>query len=72
MAQKPDFRDPATAARTKKKNVQQTRAVYGQFMDAMTQAPGKWLNVMPSSEMTSWRSQKRRSDLLSKMLVVIS
>jgi hypothetical protein len=53
MAQKPDFRDPSTAARTKK-NVQQTRAVYGQFMDAMTQAPGKWLNVMPSSEMTSW------------------
>jgi hypothetical protein len=23
-------------------------------MDAMTQATGKWLNVMPSSEMTSW------------------
>jgi hypothetical protein len=35
------------------KNVEQARATYGQFMDAMTQAVGMWTKGLPSNELTS-------------------
>ena len=35
------------------KNVEQARAAYGQFMDAMTQAMGMWSKGIPSNEITS-------------------
>lgn len=35
------------------KNVEQARAAYGQFMDAITQAMGMWSKGIPSNEITS-------------------
>ncbi len=35
------------------KNVEQARAAYGQFMDAMARAMGMWTAAMPSNEMIS-------------------
>ena len=35
------------------KNVEQARGAYSQFMDAMTQAMGMWMNAMPQNDMTS-------------------
>jgi hypothetical protein len=34
-------------------NVEQARAAYAQFVDAMTQATDLWLNAMPQNEMTA-------------------
>jgi hypothetical protein len=34
-------------------NVEQARAAYAQFVDAMTQAMDLWLNAMPQNEMTA-------------------
>jgi hypothetical protein len=53
MAQNQLFEIPQQLRELTEKNVEQARAVYGQFMDAMTQATGMWLNAMPSNEMTS-------------------
>ena len=36
-----------------KKNVEQARAAYGQYMDAMTQAMGIWSKGVPENQMTS-------------------
>ena len=36
-----------------KKNVEQARAAYGQYMDAMTQAMGIWSKGSPENQMTS-------------------
>ena len=52
MAQTP-FEIPQQLRELTEKNVEQARAAYGQFMDAMTQAMGMWLKAMPSNEMTS-------------------
>ncbi len=35
------------------RNVEQGRAAYSQFMNAMVQATGMWLGAMPANEMTS-------------------
>lgn len=35
------------------KNIEQASAIYGQFMDAMTQAMGMWSKTMPANEMAS-------------------
>ena len=35
------------------KNVEQARAAYGQYMDAMTQAMGIWSKGIPENQMTS-------------------
>jgi hypothetical protein len=35
------------------RNVEQARAAYGQFMDAMAQATDIWMAAMPAKEMTS-------------------
>lgn len=53
MAQNQPFEIPQQLRELTEKNIEQARAVYGQFMDAMTQATGTWLNAMPSNEMTS-------------------
>lgn len=53
MAQNQPFEIPQQLRELTEKNIEQASAVYGQFMDAMTQATGMWLNAMPSNEMTS-------------------
>ena len=52
MTQNP-FEIPQQMRDLAEKNVEQARAAYGQFMDAMTQAMSMWLKGMPSNEMTS-------------------
>ena len=53
MVQNQPFEIPQQLRELTEKNVEQARAVYGQFMDAMTQAMGMWWNAMPQNEMTS-------------------
>jgi phasin len=53
MAPNQTFEIPQQLRELTEKNVEQARAVYGQFMDAMTQSMGVWLTAMPSNEMTS-------------------
>ena len=52
MAQNP-IEFPQHLRELAEKNVEQARGAYAQFMDAMTQAMGMWLNAMPQNEMTS-------------------
>ncbi len=52
MAQNP-FEIPQQMRELAEKNVEQARATYGQFMDAMTQAMSMWSKGMPSNEVTS-------------------
>jgi phasin len=52
MAEKQPFEIPQQLRELAEKNVEQARAAYGQFMDAMTQAMGAWSTV-PSNVMTS-------------------
>jgi phasin len=52
MAQTP-FEIPQQLRELTEKNVEQARAAYGQFMDAMTEAMGMWSKAMPANEMTS-------------------
>ena len=42
MAENQPFEIPQQLRELTEKNVEQARAVYGQFMDAMTQAMGMW------------------------------
>ena len=53
VAQNDPFEIPQQLRELTEKNVEQARVIYGQFMDAMTQATGMWLNAMPSNEITS-------------------
>lgn len=52
MTQNP-FEIPKQMRDLAEKNVEQARAAFGQFMDAMTQAMGMWSKGIPSNEMTS-------------------
>lgn len=52
MTQDP-FEIPQQMRDLAEKNVEQARAAYGQFMDAITQAIGMWSKAMPANEMTS-------------------
>jgi hypothetical protein len=52
MAQGP-FEIPQQLRDLTEKNVEQARAAYGQFMDAMTQAMSMWTKAMPANEMSS-------------------
>lgn len=52
MAQNP-FEMPQQIRDLAEKNVEQARAAYGQFMDAMTQAMGTWTKSIPQNQMTS-------------------
>ena len=53
MANTPPFEIPQQLRELAEKNVEQARATYGQFMDAMAQAMGMWTSAMSSNEMTS-------------------
>jgi hypothetical protein len=53
MAQNQPFEIPQQLRELAERNVEQARAAYGQFMDAMAQATGRWMAAMPSNEMTS-------------------
>lgn len=52
MAQTP-FEFPQQMRELAEKNVEQARATYGQFLDAMTQAVGMWTKGLPSNELTN-------------------
>jgi len=52
MSQNP-FEIPQQMRDLAVKNVEQGRAAYDQFMDAMCQAMSMWSNAMPSNGMTS-------------------
>lgn len=52
MVQNP-FEIPQHLRDLAEQNVEQARVAYAQFMDAMAQAIGMWLNAMPQNEMTS-------------------
>ena len=48
MAQTPPFEIPQQLRELAERNVEQARAAYGQFMDAMVQATGMWMGAMPT------------------------
>jgi len=52
MAQNP-FEFPQQMRELAEKNVEQARATYGQFMDAMMQAASMWTKGLPANEVTS-------------------
>ncbi len=52
MARDP-FEFPQYLRELTETNVGQARAAYTQFVDAMSQAMGLWLNAMPQNEMTA-------------------
>ena len=52
MTQNP-FEIPQQIRELAEKNVEQARAAYGQYMDAMTQAMGIWSKGIPENQMTS-------------------
>ena len=53
MSQTPPFEIPQQLRELAERNVEQARAAYGQFMDAMAQATGMWAMAMPANAMTS-------------------
>jgi hypothetical protein len=53
MAQTSAFEIPQHLRELAEKNVEQARAAYGQFMDAMVKATSMWMTAMPSNEMTA-------------------
>ena len=52
MTQSP-FEIPQQLRELTEKNVEQARAAYGQFMDALAQVMGIWSKALPSHELTS-------------------
>ena len=52
MVQTP-FEMPQQIREMAEKNIEQARAAYGQFTDAMTQALGMWSKGIPENQMTS-------------------
>jgi hypothetical protein len=53
VTQKQPFEVPQQLRDLAESNVEQGRAAYTQFMDAMTQATSMWMGAMPANEMTS-------------------
>ena len=53
MADDQPFEIPQQLRELAERNVEQARAAYGQFIDAIAQAMGLWATTMPSNEMTS-------------------
>src|SRR6187397_1313009 len=53
MPEKQIFEIPQQLRELAERNVEQARAAYGQFMDAMMQATGMWANAIPANAMTS-------------------
>jgi hypothetical protein len=46
------FQFPQELREITERNVEQARAAYGQFMDAMRQGAGIWMAAMPSNDLT--------------------
>ena len=53
MAHPPNFEIPQQLRELTEKNLEQARAGYGQFMDAITQAMGFWTQAAPVNATTS-------------------
>ena len=53
MAGSPNFEIPQQLRELTEKNLEQARAGYGQFLDAMTQAMGIWSKAAPANAMTA-------------------
>ena len=53
MVQTPSFEFPPDLRELAEKNIQQARAAYGQFMDAMAQAMGMWATAMAPNQVTT-------------------
>jgi hypothetical protein len=53
MTQQPSFEMPQHLRELAETNVEQARAAYAQFMDAVAQAASLWFGAMPANEMTS-------------------
>ena len=53
MADNQSFEVPKQLRDLTERNVEQGRAAYAQFMDAMVQATSMWWGAMPANEMTS-------------------
>ncbi len=53
MASNQPFEMPKHFQELAEKNVEQGRAAYAQFMDAMVQATSMWMGIVPANEATS-------------------
>ena len=53
MVQTPSYEFPPDLRELAEKNIQQARAAYGQFMDAMAQAMGVWATALAPNQVTS-------------------
>ena len=53
MADNQSFEVPQQLRELAERNVEQGRAAYAQFMDAMVQATSMWWGAMPANELTS-------------------
>jgi hypothetical protein len=53
MVDTPSFEFPQQLRELAERNVEQARAAYGQFMDAMAQATGLWTGALGSNEITA-------------------
>jgi len=53
MADNQPFGMPDQLRELAERNVEQSRAAYAQFMDAMVKASNMWLGALPASELTS-------------------
>lgn len=53
MASNQPFEMPKHLQELAEKNVEQGRAAYAQFMDAMAQATSMWMGLVPANEATS-------------------
>ena len=79
MNQKQPFELPQQLRDLAENNVEQGRAAYAQFMDAMTQASSMWMGAMPANEMThdlsfgAWVQQRRLAlDLTRPALALVA
>jgi hypothetical protein len=53
MGQGPSFEFPPELRELAEKNIEQARAAYSQFLDAMAQAMEMWANALPANQMTA-------------------
>ena len=67
MADNQPFGMPDQLREMAEKNVEQGRAAYAQFMDAMMKASSMWLGALPANEMTSsFKSVQERAVRFAK------
>jgi len=67
MNQTPPFGMPDQLRELAEKNVEQGRAAYAQFMDAMIKASSMWLGALPANDMTQgFKTVQERSVRFAK------